>query len=217
MTRGEIKALAAYWLDDVSYGYFTEAQLNVFINQAQREVQKILLNAGQDYYTKCAVSATVINQARYSLPDDFLKIMRLSFITSGSGANAKYQRIHPITRNEQDVAIYDTTGDPLYYFFYKNTFRLAPIPDRSVTLELQYAYRVTDMSDDANTPDVPEDYHELLAIFAARDGFLKDGRDMAPIERKLKYYEELMRENAQQRAQDSPRYIVSTGGGFGSV
>lgn len=217
MNRGEIRALASYWLDDVNNGYFSTTELDIYINQAQREVQKLLLNSAQDYYTKCARTSTVINQARYALPSDFLKLLRLSYVTSGTGANESFQRIYPITRNEQDIAKYQTTGDPYNYFYFKNTIRLVPIPDRVVTLELEYAYRVADMSADGSEPDVPEDYHELLAIFAARDGFLKDGRDMAPIERKLKYYEELMKENAQQRSQDSPRYIVATGAGFGSV
>lgn len=217
MNRGQIRDLASIWLDDVNNGYFTTTQVNVWINQAQREVQKMLLNASQDYYTKCVSTTTVADQKRYQFPTDFLKVLRLVYISSGSGSSAVKSKIDPITRNEQDLLGYNKTGAPSAYYMYKNTFALVPIPDSTYTLELDYVYRVADLTADAEEPDVPEDYHEYMAILAARDGFLRDGRDLSPIERKLRHYEELFRENAQQRRQDAPRMIVATSGGFGSV
>lgn len=217
MTRAELRVLASVWLDDVSNGYFTVAQVDVWLNNAQREVQKLLLNAGEDYYTVCATTSTVVNQARYQLPSDFLKVMRLSYITQGSGATASYARLWKITRNEQDLAKFNPTGDPTNYFINKDTFTLVPTPTRAIVMHLDYAYRVADMDDDADVPDVPEDYQEFIPILAARDGFLRDGRDMGPINDKMGYFQKLLKENSEQRAQDAPRYVVATGDGFGSL
>lgn len=215
MTFLAIQDLTLSWLDDPNAGYFTRPQIKVWINNAQREVQKLLLNASEDYYTTCARTSTVIGQARYQLPPDFIKLQRLSFIVSGANDTAQYQRIQPITRNEQDLLFGNASGDPQSFFFNKDTVTLLPTPNRALTLHLDYTYRVSDMSLDGDEPDVPEDYHEYLAILAARDGFLKDGRDFGPIERKLGYFETLLKENAEQRNQDSPRYVVSTLNGYG--
>jgi len=217
MTRGEIKTLARQWLDDEDGGYFTDSFMDAVINNAQREAQKRLLNAGEDYYTKCVYTMLVSGQDRYALPTDFMELYRLEYVTSGSGATASRQRVYPITRNEQDISRYQTSGDPYNYYLNKDTLQLVPVPNSAKRMDLEYAYRVADLTADAETPDVPADYHEYLAVMAARDGFLRDGRDMTPIERKLRYYDEMFRETAEQRRKDSPRMIVATGGGFGSV
>lgn len=216
MNRGTIRDLASTWLDDINNGYFLVSQLNVSINNAQREVQKLLLNAGQDYYTVCSTTSTVVDQARYAFPSDFLKVLRLSYITQGSGDTASYQRIYPITRNEMDVVNFAISGDPTHYWINKDTFTLFPTPNRVITLHLEYAYRVSDMTSDGDTPDVPQDYHEYISILTARDGFLRDGRPMSPIEAKLGYFERMLKQNADQRNQDSSRGIVATVQGVGT-
>jgi hypothetical protein len=221
MNRGEIKDLALVWLDDVDQGYYTDTIMDRFINQAQREVQKKLLKAGDDYYTICVETSTVANQRDYQLPTDFFQLMRIERITQGSGDTATTERIYPITRNEVDVAGYNTTGSagqglPFNYVINKNTFSLYPVPSSVVTLRLWYAPRVADMSLDADTPDVPADWHEYIAILAARDGFLRDDRSLGPIESKLLYYEKMLDETAESRSVDSPRMVVATPDGFGA-
>jgi len=219
MTRGEIKALARAWLDDDSGGYFTDAIMDRFINQAQREAQKCLIRAGENFYTKCVETSTVADQRDYALPTDFMKLLRLERITQGSGDTASTERLHPLTTNEIDVSGYQngSSGDSYNYVVNQSTFALYPVPNSVKVLRLTYVYRVGDMSSDGDTPDVPVDYHEYMAILAARDGFLRDGRSIAPIERKLMYYDDLFRENAESRTLDSPRQIVSTTDGFGSI
>lgn len=214
MTRGQIRALASVWLDDVNNGYFKVDQLNVWINNAQREVQKMLLDAAADYYTVCATTSTVINQAQYALPPDFFKLMRLSFILSGTGVNANYQRLYPMTRNEVDLFTTWQPAMPTNFWFNKDTLTLAPTPNQAWVLHLDYAYQVQDMTDDAQEPDCPEQYHEYLAILTARDGFLRDGRSMDPINDKLKYFQNMMEQVSQDRHQDSPRKVVRTRGGW---
>lgn len=217
MTRAEIRTLASVWLDDVNNGYYTTAQLNVWINNAQREVQKLLLNSAEDFYTVCATTTTVIDQARYQLPDDLMKIMRLAYILSGSGDTATYAVLYPMTRNQRELASFGPEGDPTNYYINKDTITLVPTPTRAITLHMDYARRVTDMSSDSDEPDCPEEYHEYLAILAARDGFLRDSRDMAPIQSKLNYFETMLKQTSENRNEDMPRMIVSTTDGYGAL
>ena len=216
MNRGEIRTLASTWLDDLSNGYFTVAQLDVWINQAQRECQKKLLQAGEDFYTICVEAPTVVDQGSYAFPSDFVKLMRIERITDGSGDTASTVRLYPITRNERDEVSFQQTGIPYNYIINKASFSLWPVPNSVETLRLWYAPRVADMTADGDIPDAPEDYHEYIAILATRDGFLRDGRSLVPIESKLMYYEQLMEQSAENRNVDSPRMVVATEGGFGS-
>ncbi len=215
MNRGELRTLASSWLDDTSNGYFTVAEMDVFLNNGQREIQKVLLSAGEDYYTKCISTETVINQMRYLLPADFYKMLRLEYVTAGTGDTASVQRLYEITRQEQDTARATVAGDPTNFHFNQDTFSLTPVPNRIITMRMDYAYRIADMSADGDTPDAPEQYHEYIAILAARDGFLKDGRSLTPIESKLAYFEKMFKQGSDQRNPGGTRMIVASGDGFG--
>lgn len=222
MNLGQIRDLALSWLDDTDASYFTTAVVNRFINQAQREAQKKLIQAHENFYTKCVETSTVADQRDYALPSDFLKLLRLERITQGSGDTAATERLHPLTLNELEVSGFNSrastsNGVPFNYVMNKDTFSLYPVPSSVETLRLWYVPRVADMVNDGDTPDVPEEYHEYLAIMAARDGFLKDGRSLSPIESKLAYYEQLMEEDAESRTIDSPRTVVATESGFGNL
>lgn len=220
MTLSELRTLTSFWLQDTENGYFTTAILDVFINNAQRELQKLLLQAGESYYTICVETSTVANQRDYALPSDFLQLDLLERITQGSDDTAATERLYPLERSEIEVAGYNARatnqGLPYNYVLNKSTFSLYPVPDSVKTLRLWYSPRVTDMSNDADTPDAPEDYHEFIAILAARDGFLSDNRSLAPIESKLAYYEKMLEEQSESRNSDSPRMVIATSTGFGS-
>lgn len=221
MTRGEIKQLARFWLDDENGGYFTDAFMDRVINQAQRELQKELLQAGESYYTICAEFSTVVNQRDYALPSDFFQLDKLELITSGSGDTASTRRLEPIQRTEIDTLNYNlantSSGEPFNYVLNKNTYSLYPVPDVSKVMRLWYSPRVSDMSSDSDVPDAPADYHEYIAIMAARDGFLRDGRAITPIEMKLRYFKDLMEEQAESRNSDSPRMVIRTSDPYGVI
>ena len=209
MVRSDIRNLALYWLDDIDGGYFTPTQMNVFINNAQREVQKQLIQAGQNYYLKRSETLTVVGQADYILPSDFLKSHRLEWIDSGTGTNESRVQIYPITVNQQNYTT-PALGIPAHYSILQDRFTLYPTPESAKTIRLFYSYRVTDMSADSDTPDVPSDYHEYIAILAAMDGFVKDDRAPSNLITKMAGYKTLMTQMADDRRQDRSRRVLIT-------
>lgn len=210
MTFLELRNLVWYYLDDLQGGYFTETQVNVWLNNAQKEVQKRLIKAGQNYYLKCVQTSLVVNQRYYSLPEDFKDLNRLEIVLSGTVPNETYSEIAPITTNQRDL-VADMTGTPQFYSLQKNAIRLYPAPDTALTMRLFYSYLVADMTLDTDLPDVPADYHELIALLAAEDGFLKDGRSSELLQKKLSAYERMMDTDTNERLEDLPRGIVQTG------
>lgn len=210
MTFSDLQNLVAYNLDDLNFGYFTTTQVKVWLNNAQREVQKRLVKAGQNYYTKCVQTSLVVGQNEYVLPSDFKKEHRLEVVISGSFPNESINPILPITRNQTDL-ISNGTGVPQFYYFRKNRVVIWPSPDSTYTMRLEYTYLVTDMVNDTDVPDVPDSYHELIALLAAQDGFIKDGRASELLVKKIADYQRDFDTDAQERNQDMSRSIRETG------
>ena len=211
MTLGQLIDLTLQWLDDVNAGYYSRSLVTTFINNAQFEVQKLLIGAGENWYTKCVQTTLAVGQADYNLPSDFLKTMRCEIVDSGIYPNETVYRLKMITVNQQDYA-WTQSGTVGGFYLKKDKIILVPVPDTSRLLRLYYAYRVAPMVVESEVPDVPEQYHEYLAILAARDGFLKDREQPDWLVQKLNVYEDMLKADAEERRQDEGRDIVTTDG-----
>lgn len=215
MTRAEIKTLIWSWLDDPLGGYFTDANLNTWINNAQRQVQRRLIQAGELYYAIEVETPTVANTNEYALPTDYLRHHRMNLILSGTFPNQTIITLKGVTPM-QSTNFPQGTACPQAYYMKKDSFVLLKCPDQVYTISLLYSYLVADLTSDLDEPDVPTQYQEMVAILALMDGFLKDQRNPAPMfQTKLDYYEKLMIQDAQDRAVDSPREVVVTQDYFG--
>lgn len=214
MNLSDLRNLASFWLDDLNQTYFTPTQLNQFLNNALFETQKLLIQAGQNYYLKPVQTSLIVNQSDYVLPSDFLKLHRLELVVTGTPPNEDVVPIAPITVNQRDL-VPNHTGQPQYYDIKRNRLEVFPTPDSVLTLRLYYSPRAVGLTLDSDVPDVPDQYHEMIAILAAYDGFLKDGRDPSQLIEKRNFYINMMKTDAQDRLQDAPRSVVVTGDGAG--
>lgn len=215
-TLADAKSKITFWVDDLQKGYFTDTQLTNFISSAQYEVQKVLLQAGQNWYVTTAITQMVVGQRDYVLPSDFLHSHRLETIVSGlNTANELTNPLMTITINQQDIYPF-SQGDPQGYFLKKNRLVLVPPPDNTNWMRLYYSYIVAPLVNDSDVIDVPDQFVEMVPIFAAIDCFIKDGRDASMLMAKKTFYEDMLKKEAQDRSQDGPRRVVSTSdGGFG--
>jgi hypothetical protein len=203
----QLQNLVAYWADDLQFGYFTPTQVQRFLNNAQQEMQKRLVLAGQNFYVSCPVETTmVIGQADYVLPLDFLKVHRLETVD----VQGNVIKLDPITLNQQDFLPRDNS-QPSGYYLKRNKITLVPPPDSTDTLRLYYSYRVVDMINDTDVPDAPEEFHQYLAAMATFDCFLKDGRTPEVVVKKMNDLETALKQMANERRVDKPRQIVMTG------
>lgn len=203
----EMQDLTAGWLDDLQYGYFTTSQVKVWLNNAQKRVQKRLLKAGELYYKLDVQTTLVANQRNYQLPDDFKKLHYLEVVISGTAPNESTSQIVPVTEGQRRREG-GGTGTPYCYTISGNQLFLYPAPDTALVMRMGYSYEVADMVNDGDHADVPESYHELLPLLATEDGFLKDGRASELLQKKLKEFSIETSEDAQERNQDLPRGIV---------
>lgn len=211
MTLAQLRQLVSGWVDDKDNGYFTTSDLNSYINQAAKEVQKIILQSFEDQWVKCVETYTVVNQQEYNLPSDFKKLNRIELVLSGNSiTNESRQRLYKITRNQQDSVVGYNTGTPAVYFFQNNKIIIQPAPDSAKVLRLDYTYTIADMSSDSDTPDIPDEYQEFIAVLAAITCLTRDTRDASTYIEKRRYYEQQLKRDAEQRNIDEPRTVVQT-------
>lgn len=207
MTRAEIRTLMRSWLDDPNGGYFDDSICNVWINLAHRQVQMLLLQAGQNWYEKPVETTTVLGQADYVLPADFVTEQRLEIVQSGTGVNENRQKLVEITTNQQDFMCI-AAGFPTNYAIRKDRFTVYPTPDNAYLIRLYYSPLVADLGNDSDVPDVPEQFMEYVAVLGAYNGFIKDDRPPNNLVSKMNQFEILLKQMAADRTQDSSRQVV---------
>lgn len=210
MTLSDLENLTAYWLDDVNFGYFTRPQVDFWLNNAAIEVQKLLLQSKSNFYLVPVQTNLVVNQSDYVLPADFIVLNRLEVVLTGTPPNEDVLPLAPMTLNQQDL-VPNRTGTPQFYYLKKNRIKVFPTPDTSLIFRLYYSYQITNMVLSTDSPDVPVAYHEMIALKAAQDGLLKDGRSNMQLMQKLAQLEQLLKQETDGRNEDAPRGIVSTG------
>lgn len=209
LTLTNLQALVTDYVDDPNNSYFDLTTMTLRLNLALRELQKRLISANYNYYTTCVYTTTASGQAAYALPTDFMQIIRMDYITQGSGATAETSKIIPITPNQVDL-VSPSAGPPQFYYFQKNNFILVPVPDATYTIHLEYSYLIANMVNGSDVPDCPDQFAEYIALIVARDYMAKDGRNIVNIQTKLKEYEELLKQVAVQREADVARMVVQT-------
>ena len=207
MIRSDLRILMLSWLDDARSGYFDATTCNTWLNLAQRQVQMRLLQAGQNWYMKPVETLTVADQADYVLPSDFMVEHRLELVVSGTGDQESRSPLTKITTNQQDMVPIGP-GTPTNYYIKKDRITISPTPSQQWTLRLYYSPRVADMASDSDSPDVPEQFMEMVAIVAAFDGFIKDDRAPENLVAKMAAFEQLLKQMASERLQDRPREVV---------
>lgn len=213
MTRSDARTLMAGWLDDPNQTYFTPALMNVWLNLAQRTVQLKLIQAGENYYEKPVETTLEDGQADYALPSDCVGIHRIEIVLSGTGVTEERQKLEEITNGQMDMVSIEK-GIPGNYLLKKDRITLFSTPDASCDgkiLRLYYAPRVEDLTGDADTLDVPEQYAEYTAALATLNGFVKDDRAPENLMLVISRNEKLLEKTASNRTIDRPRQIVETG------
>jgi len=216
-TRGDLRTLVLSWLDDPNGTYFTAPQVNVWLNNAQRELQKLLINQGENYYVQRMSGTLVDGTDTYILPTDFKKSHKLEVVVSGTGVTEQRQTLSPVTYMQLDQ-IAQVSGVPSVVCFKRNAMIVRPIPDDSYTVYLHQSYQVADMTSDSDIPDVPQDYSEYIAVLATIDGFMKDQRPPSEfILGKKTTYEKTLLADSEKRDVSAPRMVVSFESGYGPI
>lgn len=206
-TVAQLTTLMLSWVDDEQAGYFNAQDTLTWLNFAQREVQKLLILAGEGYYLKPVETTLVVGQADYVFPVDFLKEHKLEIVVSGSGYNEIRQTLNPVTLVESDM-LSNNLGTPENYYIKKDRFTVLPTPDTAYLMRMHYSYKIADLALTTDIPDIPEEYMEFVALVAAYNCYIKDDRTAENIVMKINEYKDGLKRMALSRNEDASRHVV---------
>jgi hypothetical protein len=164
---------------------FSSTQIKQFIDETQNDVfneYRLPFMQATQNYTLSAGVADITNGS--GLPTNFVQAIDLYITSAGLEAVLPFKDIAEVDRSYTDPA--DTTvnpsGIPQFAYKYGENIYVYPAPASDYTVTLRYYKRPTELSADADVPEIPEEFKELLVVGGAYRVFqVKDNYDKAAI------------------------------------
>jgi len=161
---------------------YSDSSLLVQINLAYNELASIIA-AGADTYLDAqrVYISLAINSAFYTLPSDFMKLRQARVAYTTPTAPGDYAvasgydltEVSDVTVDEENISISNPIVDIV-----GSKIKIKPTPTAVSTngLQLNYIARPSALVNSADTPVIPAEWHDLLAIYAAREVCLRFGK-----------------------------------------
>ena len=194
-------------MDEVDPGFWTDTELNAYINEGNRHYWKMLILAQNPISLTSAKLSIVAGTDTVALPDDFIKARLLEKIYSTYTKPLVFFERYDLPSGTSG----SSTNDYIYRFIGSNLL-LEPTPQTTETnaLKLTYFKRCVEMDDDSESPEFDEIYHDMLVDFCVCRAKEKeeDGGDGTPFAIQLKekeqFFKEMIENSTIQRRYTQP-------------
>ncbi len=154
---------------------YSNAQILADFNQAYYTLAGILANLEEDFFEEQRDKFSLIgNSGLYSLPTDCIAVkqIRLAYTTPTTDSDYKIAtsydptEVHTVSIDEENVP----TSNPIVDIT-NNYFRIKPTPTSSVTNggKIWYIAMPSALTNTGDTPVLPSQYHDLLALYSAKE------------------------------------------------
>lgn len=161
---------------------FSTSTIRSFLNDVQRDIfndYRLPFMETSVSYTLTAGDSDITSGA--GLPANFDQVVALAVTTDGAEQLITYKSIPQILQEYPDPSSV-TSSAPRYWYRYGNEIKVFPSPDLAYTVTLYYIKKPTELSNDADVPEVPSNFEELLVLGATyRVHEVKDNYDKAAI------------------------------------
>lgn len=181
-TCGDIVAKVQRRVRDTGY---SSTEIKDYLNDTQNDVfneYRLPFMQAVQAYTLTAGVSDITNGS--GLPANYVQALDLNLTSQGREKVLTFMDTVAIDDTYPDPD--DTTVNPLNvpnnWYFYAETIRVYPSPDSAYTVSLRYYKKPTLLSSDADIPELPSEFEELLVVGAAyRVLQVKDNYDQAGI------------------------------------
>jgi hypothetical protein len=167
---------------DTSY---SSTEITNYINDAQNDVfneYRLPFVQTSQTYTLTASDSDITHGS--GLPTNFVQAIDLTLTTSGREKVLPYVDVRTIDSlhpDPDDTAVHPTNV-PECWYMYGQTPKVYPSPNAAYTVSLRYYKKPTLLSADADVPQLPTEFEELLVVGAAyRVLQVKDNYDQAGV------------------------------------
>lgn len=190
-TLGDIADKVRKRIKDSAYDTSeTKDYINDTLNDIYNECYLRFMETSQNYTLVDGVS-DITNGS--GLPTDFVQAINLTLTTTGLETRLipkDYREIELLYPDPLDTTVYPK-NIPQYWYIYGDDIFVFPTPNSAYTVKLRYLKKPTLLSDDADVPELPSEFAEILVCGAAgRILQVKDMYDQAAIQQNK--YDELL-------------------------
>lgn len=153
VTLSSIKTQARERADMVNSKFFSESELNNYVNQSVKELYDRLINAGEYYYLQSANLSVVSGNDTYALPADFYKLLGVDLVVDSQG-NAVTLR--PFQFEQRNAYLFTPTWNIvglsyLRYMVQGDNIKFVPQPNSPQQIRVWYAPLCSDLVNDSDT------------------------------------------------------------------
>lgn len=164
---------------------YSTTEITDYINDTQNDVfneYRLRFMQTTQNYTLASGVADITNGS--GLPTNFVQAYDIFITSSGLESKLQYKTFQEIDQLYPDPT--DTTsnpaGIPIYWYVYGDTIRVYPAPNSAYTVTMRYLKKPTILDADADVPELPSEFEEVLVMGAAyRVMQTKDNYDRAAI------------------------------------
>jgi len=167
MIRSEIRTQMRTLLNEATEGFWSDANLNSYINLSNQRVNSIISATKEDYFTKSATFSSVAATKSYAFPTDCRFIRRMEHYSTTDASDIEKLDELKFPRTEMNGEWpFTEAGRPKRYLIFGTQFNLEPIPDAVYTMRIYYDSRKDDLAADDESPSSPTDFHDMLVYWA---------------------------------------------------
>lgn len=177
-TRVTLRTRLREHLGETTAGFYTDAELNAWLDEAQIQVAKRILGVDESLLLTSGTINWTDGTSAYVLPTGLWKLHLVERLdTSGNVV----ENLDPV--NIRDKIIADSavvSGIPYgqtAFFLQSSNIVFAPTPAETQTAAVRLWYQALPalLADDSTESDLPNDVEDLVVLNAAIRGFMKFG------------------------------------------
>ena len=190
-TRLQLRTAVRANLDEASPSFWTNDNLNQFLNTSKDRVWQEVRKAKQGYFDvtrtsldgaitvvgeayDCTFFRTVAGTRDYALPHDFGALQEARCLTAGFEWVRLAFRL-PTTPDYREASEDTTRRIPQFYtLLCERTWRLVPTPESTLDWALTYTAIVPDLDADGTTLEMPHPLYRAVQEYATAEALMMD-------------------------------------------
>ena len=154
-------------LNEEVSGFWSDAQLNRYIELSNKRLNSIIAATRQDYFTISATFNTIAGTRSYTMPGDAVYIRRMEIYNSAdSNYIVKLDELRFPRMEANGDWLFSQNAQPQRYTIVGTHFDLLPIPDAIYPIRIYYDNLRIALVDDIDVPASPLDFHDMIAFYA---------------------------------------------------
>ena len=219
-TLSELRTRARRRADAVDNNFFSDAEINDYINIGLGELHDLLVSKYEDYYVNSVSFPLVSGTSSYQFSsiglNDFYKLLGVDIKSGNDTVRVKRFSFPDRNKYASDSAIYNDRGVTAYeYALRSERIEFIPEPTSTDTVTVYYVPSYTKLSSDTSAvaSGIELNWEEYAVIVAAVKMRQKEETSTATLERELERITARIEEAARDRDAGEPFGIIDDSSG----